>query len=59
MTTSTISATSVSTVNSFLAGFRTFWEALTVSMKMARIVSQPGYVTSHQVKAVRALADRL
>lgn len=59
MTTSAYSVASASTANSFWTSVRTFWEALTVSMKMARIVSQPGYVTSQQVKEVRALADRL
>jgi hypothetical protein len=35
------------------------WEALNVSLEMARVVNQRGYLTQSQVNEVRAMAERL
>ena len=44
---------------SFGTRLNELWNALTVSMEMARIVGESGHVGASQVKEVRAIAERL
>jgi hypothetical protein len=59
MTTSAISFTPSTSTSSLMATVNALWKALNVSLEMARVVNQRGYMTQSQVNEVRAMAERL
>jgi hypothetical protein len=52
-------ALDATSTSSLMATVNALWEALNVSLEMARIVNQRGYMTQSQVNEVRAMAERL